>query len=94
MKTMVDYPLVRTDNTCPRCLGVKASGLLLCWPCHHEEKDIASKFRAAFENEPCGDYSPHCEELIEEREEELESMERTSTLTQRLHAIRSMLRVH
>jgi hypothetical protein len=33
-----DNPLVRDGYTCPSCLGPKNRGLLICWPCHHDQK--------------------------------------------------------
>jgi len=33
-----DEMMVRDDCTCPLCLGWKDTGLVLCWPCHHDEK--------------------------------------------------------
>jgi hypothetical protein len=35
---MIDNPHVRADTTCPLCLHAKATGLVLCWPCHNEQK--------------------------------------------------------
>lgn len=33
------YERVRDGFTCPRCWGSKDQGTLLCWPCHHKEKN-------------------------------------------------------
>lgn len=35
-----DNPHVRADSTCPLCLHAKDQGLVLCWPCHHEQKRL------------------------------------------------------
>lgn len=48
------------DATCPRCLGVKDTGLVLCWPCHHDEKRWNG-----------GGYSVFAERLIAARESQL-----------------------
>jgi hypothetical protein len=35
---MTDYPHVRTLLACPKCSQPKDQGLLLCWPCHRQQK--------------------------------------------------------
>jgi hypothetical protein len=37
-KDIGDSPRIRAGFTCPKCLGPKDPGLVLCWPCHHDEK--------------------------------------------------------
>lgn len=34
----IDNPLVRRSYTCPLCLDPKDSGLVVCWPCHRQQK--------------------------------------------------------
>ena len=36
---MNQYPFVRADSLCVWCGEKKDKGLLLCWPCHHTQKD-------------------------------------------------------
>lgn len=36
MTSYNDYPLTRAGAFCPICLGDKAPGLLVCWPCYRE----------------------------------------------------------
>jgi hypothetical protein len=37
----VEHPRVRAQYTCIRCGGSKGLELLLCWPCHHAEKELS-----------------------------------------------------
>ena len=31
-----DYPRIREQHTCPRCLHSKPQGNVVCWPCHRQ----------------------------------------------------------
>ncbi len=33
----IDNPHIRSDNTCPLCLGVKDDHLVCCWSCYRSE---------------------------------------------------------
>ncbi len=50
-------PKVRAEKVCPNCLQGKDVGLVLCWPCHHSQKDHND-----------GDYSKRCKAKIAARE--------------------------
>lgn len=39
MQLKPDNPFVRADGLCPHCGEAKTQGLLLCWPCHHKQKE-------------------------------------------------------
>ena len=45
---MNDESYVRSDYTCPLCLGPKDRGLVLCWPCHRSEKEANGGGYSAF----------------------------------------------
>jgi hypothetical protein len=34
----MDHPHVRHMLACPKCSQPKERGLLLCWPCHRQQK--------------------------------------------------------
>lgn len=59
-----DNPHVREDYTCPVCLGPKNRGLLVCWPCHHDETHYND-----------GKYRPSIEEIISTREFHLTTLD-------------------
>lgn len=54
--TIYQYDEVRADIICPNCLQDKSVGLLLCWPCHHSQKQFND-----------GDYSAKCKAKIAKR---------------------------
>lgn len=60
MSITIQWPRVRAHNTCPNCLQSKDKELLLCWPCHHSQK-----------NHNDGDYSKRCWAKIEAWEQQL-----------------------
>ena len=61
----IDNPRVRRGFTCPLCYASKDAGLVVCWPCHREQK------RA---NRGC--YSESAEATIAQFEDFLATQER------------------
>ena len=49
-----DNPHVRSDFTCPFCLGDKDDGLIACWPCYRKHLQ--------------GSINPEAERIIATRE--------------------------
>jgi hypothetical protein len=35
---MIDFPKVRRMIVCSCCGDLKSTGLVICWPCHREQK--------------------------------------------------------
>lgn len=52
---------VRAQHTCVGCNGPKATGLLLCWPCHRKQKRLNAG--------QLYDYSPEIEAKLDKLEE-------------------------
>jgi len=59
---------VRLSTTCPNCTGPKDKGLVVCWPCHREQKQKNG-----------GGYSRELERKIELMEMELTLMKHGRT---------------
>jgi len=36
--TQIDFPFVRSSQTCPLCRGCKDAGTLCCWSCYRERR--------------------------------------------------------
>jgi len=54
---MYQHDKVRGDKVCPNCAEAKPIGNLLCWPCHHSQKQMND-----------GDYSKRCKARIAARD--------------------------
>lgn len=54
---MNHYPHVRAMIVCPQCRGAKDPGLVVCWPCHRQQK-----------RDNDGGYSPYLSVQLEQLE--------------------------